>query len=366
MKRLTTIDAARGIASILVMLYHCNSVVQSPLYFADQPFSGFFGSGSVRMPFFFAMSGFMLVLVHGCDIGRPERLQRYLLGRFVRIYPTYWAVLLLAIPAYLARPGVAAGAETVTGWTVLGAILLFPQPSVPFLAVAWTLESLAIFYVVGALAIWRRWVGALAFVIWQGAVMGALIAGIHPAFPWGFLLQTLYLDLLLGGLAAWAVSKAWVKKPEIWLVSGAVYLVVALILDFTRRPLLDSDWSLLTDGVAASVMLVGLAGWERSKAVRVPRVLLVCGAASYSIFLIHYPLLSVLSKLGKAIGLGTWLNGEMIFVLFGVVCVLAGILFHRWVEQPVTAWAQARVGMARRPERQVAGARVGTMEGTPE
>jgi peptidoglycan/LPS O-acetylase OafA/YrhL len=368
MNRLTTIDAARGIASVLVMLYHCNSVVQSPIYFGDQPFGGFFGSGAVRMPFFFAMSGFMLMLVHGGDIGRPERLRRYVLGRFTRIYPTYWAVLALVIPAYLVRASMGAEAEPVTVWTIVGAILLFPQPSVPFLVVAWTLQSLMIFYAVAALAIWRRWVGAVAFVLWQGAALGALIFHVQPGFPAGFLLQSLSLDLFLGGLAAVLVSRHRVRHPMPWIVFGAAYLAVSLVQEFRGHPLLPWDWPIVANGAAASAVLVGMAVWERSRPapVRVPRLLLACGAASYSIFLIHYPLLSVLSKVGKAAGLGRWLNGEAIFLVFAACCVLAGILFHRWLERPLTAWVQARVGVGRRSPGQSVMVGLGTMKGTRE
>lgn len=368
MKRLATIDAARGIASILVMLYHCNSVVQSPAYFGDPPFGGFFGAGAIRMPFFFAMSGFMLVLVHGGDIGRPERLRRYVLGRLTRIYPAYWAVLAVVIPAYLGREGMVAGGEPVTVWTVLASMTLFPQPSVPFLVVAWTLQSLMIFYAVAAVAIWRRVWGAAMFVLWQGVALGALILGVQPGFPANFLLQTLFLDLLLGCLAALAVSRGWVRTSAPWLVAGSLYLVVSQVLEFRGHLLLPSDWPILANGAAASAVLVGMAVWERSRRtpVDVPRLLLACGAASYSIFLIHYPLLSVLAKVGKAAGLGRWLGGEVIFILFATVCVLAGILFHRWIEQPLTAWVQARVGLGRRATGPTVEVALGTMEATRE
>ena len=139
MKRLTAIDAARGIASVLVMLYHCNAVVQSEKYFADQPFGGFFGLAGVRMPFFFAMSGFMLAMVHGRDIGHPERLGRYLLSRFARIYPVYWLILAAVVPVYFMRPDFGGGSGAANTGTLLRSVLLWPQSGVPYLAVAWTL-----------------------------------------------------------------------------------------------------------------------------------------------------------------------------------------------------------------------------------
>ncbi len=347
MKRLTAIDAARGIASVLVMLYHCNSVVQSPKYFGDQPFGGFFGLAGVRMPFFFAMSGFMLSMVHARDIGQPERLERYLLSRFARIYPVYWLVLLVVIPVYLARPDFGGSAGTATLGTLVGSFLLWPQPGVPYLAVAWTLQSMVLFYAVFALAIWRRWVGAVVFVVWQSAVLFAVIVHAQLDFPWSFLLQPLYFNFLLGGIAAQVAMRGNVRRPRVWFAAGLLYLVSAALTDFTGHTYMSFDWQLVANGVASAVMLVGLAAWERTTALRVPRVLLACGEASYGIFLIHYPLLSVLAKAGMAVGLGTWLSGEAIFVLFAGISVVAGIVFQRTVETPLTFWVQRRLGVAR-------------------
>lgn len=365
MKRLTAIDAARGIASILVMLYHCNSVVQSPLYFDDPPFGGFLGAGSVRMPFFFAMSGFMLTWVHGRDMGKPERLRRYLLGRFARIYPAYWVVLGLAMLASAVGWGPAMQDPFSLG-RVVSSFLLLPYPGPGFLVVAWMLQSLMIFYAVAALGIWRWRLGLVVFLVWQGATLVALMMGSQPAFPWNALLYTLFLDLLLGALAAQGVMRGWVKRPGWWLAAGAGYLGVALGLEFAWRPLFPGDWPLFANGLAASVMLMGLAGWELSHSMKVPRALLACGTASYAIFLVHYPLLSILSKLGRSIGMGQWFSGEVILVLFSGICIGAGILFQRWIEGPLTAWVQARIGLARGSNTAAPGATTLAMEGTRE
>lgn len=349
MKRLTAIDAARGVASVLVMLYHCNAVVQTPKYFNDQPFGGIFGLGGVRMPFFFAMSGFMLSMVHGSEIGRSDRVGRYLLSRFARIYPAYWVVLALTVPVYLLRPDFSAGTDTANLWTVLKSFLLWPQPGVPYLVVAWTLQSMVLFYLVFALAIWRPWLGGLVFSLWQLLVLGAVVRGVPMEFPASFLLQPLYFNFLLGGLAARTALRSKVARPLLWFWAGFGFLLLATALDFLRAMPLPFEWQLLINGVASAVMLVGLASWEMSAPaqLRVPRILLACGEASYGIFLVHYPLLSLLSKVGMAAGIGRWLSGEVIFLLFAAVCVAAGIGFSRWVEKPVTLWVQNRLGLAR-------------------
>lgn len=362
MKRLTAIDAARGFASILVMLYHCNAVVQSPKYFGDPPFGGFFGLGGVRMPFFFAMSGFMLSLVHGRDLGHPERLGRYLLGRIARIYPAYWVVLLVVVPVYWARPEFGGGTAAVTVGTVVRSFLLWPQEGVPYLSVAWTLQCMVLFYAVFALAIWRPWVGGVVFGAWQVAVLGVVAVSARPGFPWSFLFHPLYLSLLLGAVAAWAWARGTVGRPLAWSGAGGAFLLVALLLDFNGHALLPFDWQLVANGAASAVVLAGLAAWETATPFRVPRLFRVWGEASYAIFLVHYPLLSVLAKVGMALELGTWLSGEVLFALFAMVCIGAGIAFHRWVETPVTLWVQTRLGVARTRNLAAGGGTVRTEE----
>lgn len=347
MKRLTAIDAARGIASVLVMLFHCNSVVQSEKYFADQPFGGFFGLAGVRMPFFFAMSGFMLAMVHGRDVGHPERLGRYLRSRFARIYPVYWLVLLAVVPVYFVRPDFGGGTGGANLGTLLRSVVLWPQPGVPYLAVAWTLQSMVLFYAVYAVAIWKRSVGLVVFVAWQLAVLGCVVFTVPLEFPAIYFLQPLYFNFLVGGIAAQVIARWKIGRPVVWFGLGLGFLVAVAVSDFVGRTPFRYDWQLLANGVASAVMLIGLAAWEMAVPLKVPRILLACGEASYSIFLIHYPLLSIFSKIGMKVGLGRWLSGEWIFMLFAAGCIGVGIVFHRWVEKPVTVWVQGRLGLGR-------------------
>jgi exopolysaccharide production protein ExoZ len=355
MKRLASIDAARGVAALWVLLVHSLETVR--FYSGADPFGGILrlGMGPVRMPFFFVLSGFALFLAHNSDVGHPERLGRFLKTRFVRIYPTYWVVLALVVPVYLAHPFFVNAPPELTSVPIelIKSALLLPSNHDNVLLVGWTLQFLVVYYGLIALMIWRRRVGLL---MGGAATIVALAKTFTSAVPEGLvppLATPLFLCFVLGWIAADVALRRTMRRSKLWFTVGSMLLLAAATPVFpTAMPLpWRPEWQALANGAAAAVLLVGLASWEMQKPFRVPRVLLICGASSYSLYLIHAPLLSLLSKLGVAVGIGRWLNVEAIFVVFVITCVAAGILFHRWVEKPLTRWVKQRLDLNARGER---------------
>ncbi len=356
MKRLLAIDAARGIAAILVMLYHCNAVVQAPKYFGKSPFGGFFGLDGARMPIFFALSGFLMVIVHERDLGQPRRLRRFLIGRITRVYPLYWFMLLILLPAYAVRPELGGGNADVDAWTWTRYVFLipkagWPEMGFPLLTVAWTLQSMLLFYLVFALGVWRKLPGLLIFGLWQACVVAGEILSLNHGFPTRFLLSPLYVGFLTGGLAAWAFHRDWIRWPKVWFTMGTGILLGFQTLNGFERYPLGYDWQLMVNCGAAAVALAGLAQWERGDSLQAPRLLVTWGEASYAIFLFHYPLLSVLAKAAKAFAIERWLSVEVLFVLFAIVCIFSGLMFHRLVEKPMMRWIRGWVEAATSPRK---------------
>jgi exopolysaccharide production protein ExoZ len=50
--KLASIEAARGIAALLVVLFHATAIINLPKYFSALPFSGFFLFGYAGVDFF--------------------------------------------------------------------------------------------------------------------------------------------------------------------------------------------------------------------------------------------------------------------------------------------------------------------------
>ena len=86
---LTTLQAGRGIAALLVVLYHASGLFSSNKYWQTIVLKGVFGFGFAGVEYFFVLSGFIMLHVHRKDIGKPAALVSYFRKRIERIYPAY-------------------------------------------------------------------------------------------------------------------------------------------------------------------------------------------------------------------------------------------------------------------------------------
>jgi peptidoglycan/LPS O-acetylase OafA/YrhL len=80
-----------------------------------------------------------------------------------------------------------------------------------------------------------------------------------------------------------------------------------------------------------AILIVGFTAHEQYRVVRWPSLLLLLGSSSYSIYLIHNPLLSVTQRVAGRLGF-TW-PAAMVFGI--VLSVLLGWIYYLVVERPV-------------------------------
>lgn len=93
--RLTTLDALRGLAAVLVVLFHAKFPGHSELFQASLPsvLRWPFVHGALRVPIFFAISGFVIPL--SVDKYRIDGrfIRRFAVKRSLRLDPVYWTVI---------------------------------------------------------------------------------------------------------------------------------------------------------------------------------------------------------------------------------------------------------------------------------
>ena len=346
---LKTVQACRGGAALLVLVFHTSYLFAMAKYFHSQPFGRVFDFGWAGVDLFFVLSGFIILHAHRADLGRPERLPRYLIRRTQRIYPTYWAVLLLITPVFFLVPSFGDGSQRDPG-VIVRSVLLIPQfYGAPVLGVAWSLVFEMFFYLVFALLLIRRWLGITAFATW----FVLLCVGRWPAqYPFDFLGHE-YHFRFFAGLMVGEVTHRWrIPAPRLVAVAGlALFLGTGSLSVHTNLIGLAARSAGLTLGSA--LLLAGLVAWERTGLVQVPRLLLFLGDASYSIYLVHYPVLSALSKATTAARLHTVVPHGVLFVAFVGVATAAGALFHVAVERPLRAIGRVKTGAQKlRPSRE--------------
>lgn len=345
-----SLQAGRAIAAILVVLFHLGGNLAKGSYFDMPALAIPFSFGSTGVEFFFVLSGFIILTAHRLDIGQPSRLGAYLRKRLLRIFPTYWLVFLPVFLVALAVPSMRAGVPHDV-LTIIQSLLLIPQDKstvggtgAPVIIVAWTLQYEMLFYLFFALLIANARLAVLAAACVVGCYAFGLVLGADALpFPLSFAGQDYVLLFAMGMLVAWTVARDRpAVKPKFNLAIGtglALFLVVALDVVFQTD--IFEKFRTLFYGVAASAIVLGLVTAENSGKVYMGhRWLQVLGDASYAIYLIHFPLISVLCKIAMALHLKRlgFAGAALSFVAIFVACLGAGVLFHLWLERPIAAY----------------------------
>jgi len=361
-----TLQAGRGFAALLVVLVHL-SVALFSRFFGHKFWQGFaFGHAGVE--YFFVISGFIIAYLHWQDVKWPghqlagkDRLPRFLRKRFVRIYPIYWLVLLFLLPIYLTGPHFVAfhGSRLLS---VLDDIALLPTSHLPDVAVAWTLKHEILFYAVFAVMIFHRRAGFfLAAVAALGSLAVLIVGSIRPALifdgevlsheNWSLPFQStpfilfspLHLLFVFGAAIVWAVKRGRIPYPALLAVLGvALFLGTGAYECFiggARFEMLRSQCY----GIGAAVAMAGFIELERSQSLRVPQFLCLLGDASYSLYLTHFAVLSVLAKFAanyqqKLASRGINVPDAVFFYAMVSLAVAFGILFHVCLEKPLLNW----------------------------
>lgn len=330
------IEAGRGIAATLVVLFHASgSIFAAPKYWNAHVFGGIFDFGYAGVEFFFVLSGFIIAHAHSRDIGQPTQLLRYLRRRVVRIYPMYW--LVLAVVLTLATVGVGTGGLR-TGVIASSILLAGPDSTPTVLAVAWTLYHEIAFYIVFALWIWHPRVGGGVTAAWLVTVAlhaGGIDLGVAP-----YVSSSLNLLFLLG-IGAAAMSRRRISGAVPLAILGAVAFI-AIGLETVYLQVLPESLRQLAFGVACAAGITGVVAHERRYVVAIPAVLRALGAASYSIYLVHFPVLSVIAKISSRMGLIGRVPTQLAFFLVVVITLLLGYAVHRIIERPLLDRLQAR------------------------
>src|SRR5687767_9589017 len=101
-EKLYTMHSFRGLAALLVILFHLTEHFEATENFLF--LSGFFLFGYCGVDFFFILSGFVIYYAHFNDIANPERFKQYCIKRLIRVYPIYWAIALPIVALYYIYP----------------------------------------------------------------------------------------------------------------------------------------------------------------------------------------------------------------------------------------------------------------------
>lgn len=336
--RIIALDALRVIAAFIVLAQHFRLVFELrwPVWLTK----GLFDSKAAVM-LFFVLSGYLLALSIG---SKPPSFIAYVkfgVRRMFRLYPVYWAALLLAFAALYAVQQTGAGQVTgLPAWFLDGSGLQLKQWFLQTTLVApgmksdfalptvWTLMTDAKISIVFPLLAWGilrsptvlGWGMVVALVLgshWLDAhvvgtaaflgmfALGAILCRV-PAGLWRYLGNAAWGGLLLLGFALYAAISWRYVMPSIWL---GYYLC----------------------GLGSLIFIAGAIHWPlmRSALTRLQNLLRV--DLSYGIYILHYPVLVALEKIA-----GPFVASSPVLAFLLAVAGTVGfaLLLHFILEKP--------------------------------
>jgi len=347
-------DAGRGIAALVVVIYHV------PLALRGDAFD----SGGLAVDFFFALSGFVLAHVYNDQLvsGRMG-LWKFMTARLVRLYPLY----LLSLLTLLAILAVLSALSLPVPWSntaLLGklpfAFVMLPSPTLdpqgylyPFNIAAWSiLLELAV---------------NLVFAIFCKPLQNARVRWAILAVSGSLLGVQLILQGELGG-SSWDLLPAGLLR-----VCFSFFLGMQIYACHTSRgephARLHPGWSLLALAVLLACLYPAESTWLNLAAIfvvfpvllwvlsttelpsgRLSTALRELGVMSYAVYMMHGPVLLAWMQFQPS------LEAAGIPVVGTIVLMLATVVLVSWAadrcfDRPVRGLLQHRIAGHRRRRR---------------
>jgi peptidoglycan/LPS O-acetylase OafA/YrhL len=365
---LPELESLRGIAIVLVLLFHLDSLVV--FLRPDKgrwvsPFVAYVQAGHTGVNLFFILSGFLLSMPFLAQAagGRPVSLRRYAGRRALRILPLYYSAVLVA--ALLCA---STGRDLLRALPYLCFLNGFADattPLPPYSNVWWSLATEAQFYVLLPLlpltlgSPRRRIVGAVALMLIVAAyaaflsrilqaptilgemALGFSVLGRAPMFLAGIGAAWFYLHH--GASLRRRLASRPLRSGGADLILLAVLAVLAGLLRWVVSIGLALEqpnyqiWHVLESVLWTAVMLLLLLAPLHLKPLLSNPLLRRLGVLSYSLYLLHVPvIITALNFLRPRIdGLVGW-NSRTALAALAIClgCVGMAELTYRGIERP--------------------------------
>lgn len=363
--RLAGMEGFRAIAAMSVLVYH--------VYYYAAPdgravdlgvFTKIVDNFRAGVTLFFVLSGFLLYRVFvGAALrgGSMPSVRRYLRNRALRILPAYWVILIAVALVFQSE-------LLTTPLMLLGNLLLLQNYVPPYLAggeqglgivPAWSLVIEVSFYVLvpilGYIAVRlaaRRGLGVAAALVPVGAMLAAGIVAkaisraMEPSDAlaiWNHALPT-HADWFAAGMAL-AVARVLHEDGRLdlrrtWVAAGT--LGAALFAVFSAKLYYQGTLSGLEQQTANAILFAVALGFvvlssPQARAVRwlSLRPVVFLGLASYSLFLVHDPIVRGFRDWGLTFGGRSGFAVNL--AVIGVVSVALATAAYLYVERPALA-----------------------------
>ncbi|HEX5168460.1 MAG TPA: acyltransferase [Cyclobacteriaceae bacterium] len=373
---LTTLTPLRGIAALLVVVFHSNLMCAQ---FIPQGYTHIVDSGWLWVDFFFVLSGFIMFYVYGKNF--KERVDRsgylkYVGARFARVYPLHLFTLIVCFVTAVIIVRRADGLDDFFAEMInpgaLPASLVFLQGmgvfwAAPLNTPSWSLSTEWWMYLIfpfvvplfskmnggGKLFVFALLVAAYLFIMYfigPIAMAGPFASG-HPTMD--IVADFGFFRCAAGFLLGMVLHEVYKTRTaySLFRKSGMFIILFAGVLVAMHFGIND----LLIIAFFPLIILAAAYNEERVKKILDTSVLQRLGDWSYSIYMVHVPIISIfwvfnvyndpkffsnfLELVSKPPNYGLGL--VFFLVIFASTLVIAA-LTYRYVEVPARNYLNAR------------------------
>ena len=320
------LNALRGLAALIVFFTHFSDIT----LWLDGALGG--GSGAYGVMLFFLLSGFLMAYLYlGKEFNRTN-LTRYLLARAARVLPLYLAVVFASF--ILAKSGNDSLYNIPDVNVLLGHLLFIHGESV-----LWTIPPEIHFYVV-FIAFWMLAKNRTGYIYL--AIVAVMIALFFTNFPriygdiYGIpynlfsILRTLplfFVGVILGLLYPTLKVPNYMRKHRFVLVLLLIPLMYPQFTPLTsgdeRRMWLSYEVLLVMSTVFFCVVFLV----PDNNIVLANRLGDFIGKISYSLYLLHMPIIMQVNKLALTV--------ELKLIVALALSIMVAYLSYRYFEQPI-------------------------------
>lgn len=307
---------------------------------------------------FFALSGYLFGYLYRDTVWDFGAIKDYALKRFIRIYPLYFAVVLVG--AWLSQ---STGADILVH--LFAAHTLFSEYRTTLSSPLWTISTEAGFYVMfpfvsafirrlrlsSPTKLWPPVMGLLLMLLAVRELVGLFLhvksdlTGQWDHSFWAMTAPGRFYDFAFGMIAALFVPSKWWAR--IWgLIGVAIFALVIVFIErqgglgiAARHPYFG--WIGMGIGLAFSCFLPAVHYDKGVDRVLGNKPMVFLGEISFGVYLLHELLLDH-GPLRYAV---RWLlpnKWQWAIVMYVVVSAIAALVY-RFYEQPISGWLRSRL-----------------------
>jgi peptidoglycan/LPS O-acetylase OafA/YrhL len=326
----------RGIASMLVVLFHITvnfSEATNKIFLFN-----FFKFGSSGVDIFFVLSGFIIAYANKEYVARPIKAVAFLKRRFIRIFPIYWLIISGFLAVQLIFPHYYNTHFELGIANFLATYLLLPD-HVMINGVSWSLTNELFFYLLFTLAIFipvKKYSVYLLLSYFIGLFV-IVVTGLDITMGNDYIRLLFFpmnIEFLLGVFIVMLIEKISEKWVSPLLLAG-VLLFLPGIYFYDREPRLIFTYRVILFGFPSFLLILSLVKMELSNKIRVKNIFLYLGDASYSIYLIHLPLIAAFYKIMAKLHISNTPVLILLSCLLFVIVCFVGMIIYKKIEMPL-------------------------------